>query len=86
MKLFKRIISVMLAAVISVSIVLPSFALDKKCGCGFSPVIYVGPLGCADIVRDAGEENEQRLWKTDTKFLLKNFGKVNGTLLGRNES
>lgn len=71
----------MLAAVISVSIVLPSFAQGKKCGCGFSPVIYVGPLGCADIVRDAGEENEQRLWKTDTKFLLKNFGKVNGTLL-----
>ncbi|MCR5522742.1 MAG: hypothetical protein K6F64_03770 [Clostridia bacterium] len=81
MKYFRGLISAVLAIVICASVSPPSFALESECACGFSPVIYVGPLGCADIVRDAGKDSEQRLWKTDTPFLLKNFGKVSGTLL-----
>lgn len=50
----------------------PAFAAEG-CSCGFSPIIYVGPLGCAQIIRDAGTENEQQLWNIDTDFLLANL-------------
>ena len=66
----------MLCAVILFCSSVPAFAVDGGCNCGFSPVIYVGPLGCTPIVRDAGTENEQQLWKIDTGFLLSNLGDV----------
>lgn len=70
----KKIFSLLMCAVMLLCITSPVFATEK-CGCGFSPVIYVGPLGCTPIVRDAGSENEQQLWKTDTAFLLDNLKK-----------
>ncbi|MBQ4243735.1 MAG: hypothetical protein II702_02370, partial [Clostridia bacterium] len=71
----KKIISLFLCAVLIFCAASPALA-DGGCDCGFSPVIYVGPLGCSSIVRDAGTENEQQLWKIDTKFLLSNLGGV----------
>lgn len=72
----KKFLSLLLAAVMTAMIIVPSFAKSDECDCGFSPVIYVGPLGCADIVRDKGTDSEQKLWKTDTEFLLKNAGEI----------
>lgn len=77
----KKTVSVLLAFLLICLTVVPAFAAeDGKCACGFSPIIYVGPLGCTPIVRDAGTENEQQLWKTDTSFLLANAGKILGTV------
>ncbi len=72
----KKIISLILCAAVLCCAAAPAFADYEECGCGFSPIIYVGPLGCTPIVRDAGEETEQTLWKIDTKFLLSNLGGV----------
>lgn len=68
--------SLVLCAVIICCAAAPAFAENGGCNCGFSPVIYVGPLGCSSIVRDAGTENAQQLWKIDTGFLLSNLGTV----------
>ena len=72
----KKIIALLLCVVFVCGAAVPAFAADGGCTCGFSPIIYVGPLGCTPVVRDAGTANEQVLWKTDTKFLLANLGKV----------
>ena len=72
----KKILSLILCAVILCGAAVPAFASDGGCKCGFSPIIYVGPLGCTSIVRDAGTKDEQVLWKTDTKFLLSNLKAV----------
>lgn len=72
----KKLLSLITCAVIIFCAVLPAFAQSGGCACGFSPVIYVGPLGCTPIVRDAGREDEQTLWKIDTRFLLSNLGAV----------
>lgn len=84
----KKIISAILCLTLLVSSFLPVYAEStRECSCGFNPVIYVGPLGCSDIVRDPGTENEQKLWKTDTGFLLLNLLKnlpclVTGAVFG----
>ena len=72
----KKILSLLLCAVILFGTAIPAAADAGGCSCGFSPIIYVGPLGCTSIVRDAGTDNEQVLWKTDTKFLLSNLKNV----------
>ena len=72
----KKMFSLILCAVIIFSVVVPAFAQSGGCSCGFSPIIYVGPLGCTPIVKDAGSDNEQTLWKVDTQFLLSNLKAV----------
>lgn len=72
----KKILSLVLCAAIICCAAVPASADSGGCNCGFSPIIYVGPLGCSSIVRDAGTSNEQQLWKIDTKFLLSNLGTV----------
>lgn len=66
----KKIISVVLALAMLFCLCIPAFCETEKCDCEFSPIIYVGPLGCTSIVRDAGTDNAQTLWKTDTSYLL----------------
>ena len=72
----KKVISLLLCAALLLGAAVPAFAADGSCGCGFSPIIYVGPLGCASIVRDAGTAQEQTLWNVDTQFLLANLKAV----------
>ena len=72
----KKVISLFLCAVMLCCAAAPAFADEEGCDCGFSPIIYVGPLGCTPVVRDAGTENEQQLWKVDTAFLLANLKAV----------
>lgn len=77
----KKSLSLILAVIMLLSSCGFALAADSgKCDCGFSPVIYVGPLGCTPIVRDAGAETEQQLWKTDAGFLLSNAGDILGTV------
>ncbi|MBQ3087692.1 MAG: hypothetical protein IJC45_10165 [Clostridia bacterium] len=68
----KKLISILMSALMLFGVMAPCAAATEKseCDCGFNPVIYVGALGCSDIVRDAGTENEQTLWKIDTGYLL----------------
>lgn len=72
----KKVLSLLVCAVILCCAAAPAYAEKEGCGCGFSPIVYVGPLGCTPIVRDAGAENEQQLWKVDTAFLLANLKDV----------
>ncbi len=73
----KKVLSLLLVCILTLCLFTPAYAgFDKKCDCGFSPIIYVGPLGCTSIVRDAGKSNEQQLWKIDTGFLIKNAAKI----------
>lgn len=78
----KKYLSILLSVLMIFGIMAPCAAAseDVVCDCGFSPVIYVGALGCSDIVRDAGTENEQILWKIDTGYLLSCIGPQLGTL------
>ena len=69
----KKSLSLIVCLLIIFCTVTPAFASGNSCNCCFSPIIYVGPLGCTPIVRDAGTDNEQVLWKVDTKFLLGNL-------------
>ncbi|MCR5150007.1 MAG: hypothetical protein K6B52_02130 [Clostridiales bacterium] len=60
-------------SILLLTAVTPVSAVDGGCDCGFSPIVYVGPLGCARIVRDAGTDNEQQLWPIDSDFLMENL-------------
>lgn len=72
----KKILSVFLSCLLICLLLVPAISAEDKCSCGFSPIIYVGPLGCTSIVRDAGTENEQQLWQADAAFLLNNAKKI----------
>ncbi len=78
----KKYVSILLSVLLLFGIMAPCGAATEKsdCDCGFNPVIYVGALGCSDIVRDAGTENEQKLWKIDTGYLLSCIGQQLPTL------
>ena len=84
----KKVLCPILCLIILSCAAIPAFADHEGCDCGFSPIIYVGPLGCTPVVRDAGTENEQQLWKIDTRFLLSNLRavlpKINKAILLRN--
>ncbi len=78
----KKYLSILLSVLILVGVMAPCAAAadTSECDCGFNPVIYVGALGCSDIVRDAGTENEQKLWQIDTNYLLECIAPQLGTL------
>ena len=84
----KKVLSLILCAVMICCAAVPALAEESGCKCGFSPIIYVGPLGCSPIVRDACAENRQVLWKMDTRFILANLTgvlpEVTKALLTRN--
>ncbi|MBQ7595195.1 MAG: hypothetical protein IJU45_00860 [Clostridia bacterium] len=75
-KVIKKATSLIMCAVIICCAAIPAFADNGGCQCGFSPIIYVGALGCTPIVRDAGTENEQMLWRIDKDFLISNLKDV----------
>lgn len=67
----KKIIAVILSAVIMLSVLAPAAtAVDGKCDCGITPIIYVGPLGNTDIYENYGEENQKTLFRPDTKAII----------------
>lgn len=67
----KKIIAVILSVVMMVSVLAPAAsAVDGKCNCGITPIIYVGPLGNTDIYENPGAENQKTLFRPDTKTII----------------
>ncbi|MBQ8015287.1 MAG: hypothetical protein IJ264_03765, partial [Clostridia bacterium] len=67
----KKIIALILSLVMIFSLLAPAAsAVDGKCNCGITPIIYVGPLGNTDIYENPGAENQKTLFRPDTKTIL----------------
>ncbi len=66
----KKIISVILAVIMLVSVSVPVFAAEKKCDCGFNPVIYVAALGSATIYENYGTEEQRAVFRPETMPLV----------------
>ena len=58
----KKLISVLLAAAIIVSLLAPAGFAADGCSCGVNPTIYVGPLGNTDIYENPGTPEERVLF------------------------
>ncbi len=69
----KKFITLLLALVIACAGVLPCFAADAKCTCGETPIVYVAALGSGAVYRDAGTENEKKLFRPETDDILTDF-------------
>lgn len=72
----KRILALILCLTLALGCTVPAFAQSEVCTCGDAPLIYVGPLGNNDIVRDAGTEDETILFRIPTKTILNLVAKV----------
>lgn len=66
----KKIISVVLSLVMLIGITVPAFSAEKKCDCGFNPVIYVAALGSATVYENPGTEEERALFRPETMPLV----------------
>ncbi len=69
----KKILSVLLAMLITLCGALPCFAAEVSCSCGESPIIYVAALGSGYIFLDAGTENERQLFRPETADIINDF-------------
>lgn len=69
----KKILTVFLAVAILCAGILPCFAVEEKCNCGETPIIYVAALGSGYVFRDAGTENEKQLFRPETDDILSDF-------------
>lgn len=72
----KKLISFAVVFVLLITAVSPAAGAGSGCGCGQSPIVYIAGLGSASLIRDAGTENEQQLWKIDTEFIVKECAKL----------
>lgn len=66
----KRIIAIILSVVMLIGLTVPAFAAEKKCDCGFNPVIYVAALGSATVYENPGTEEERALFRPETMPLI----------------
>ncbi len=57
----KKLLSIILAAVILSLTVVPAFAA-KKCDCGHTPLVVVGGMNGFPLIKDAGTPNELQVW------------------------
>lgn len=69
----KKLLTVIISLTIALGSALPCFAAADKCTCGEAPVIYVAALGSAQVIRDAGTEDETVLFRPETEQALKIF-------------
>lgn len=72
----KRLVSLIIVTVILALAVSPLAIASPSCSCGQSPIIFLSGLGSASLVRDAGTQDEQRLWKIDEAYLVSEFLKL----------
>ena len=72
-KPMKKILSIVLAVIITAIGVLPCFAADGSCTCGQTPIIYVAALGSGSVYLDEGTANEKTLFRPDIAELLPEF-------------
>lgn len=66
----KKVISILLAAVIVFSVCVPAFANDDKCDCGMTPVVYVIGFGDA-LYKNIDTGNRESLFPPETDVILK---------------
>lgn len=71
---YKKCLSILLSlAILMALFVIPTAAIDG-CDCGYLPVVYIGPLGCATIYQDADTEDEQVVFRPDSETIKKLVG------------
>lgn len=78
-KTMKRIMSVILAAVMLFGCASAAFAV-YGCDCGTSPLIVVSGMAAWPLVQDEGTENEKQVFAPDTESILKLVGEIAGPL------
>lgn len=78
-KTIKRILSVILAAVMLLGCASAAFAV-YDCNCGTSPLIVVSGMAAWPLVQDEGTENEKQVFAPDTESILKLVGEIAGPL------
>lgn len=78
-KTIKRILSVILAAVMLFGCASAAFAV-YGCDCGTSPLIVVSGMAAWPLVQDEGTENEKQVFAPDTESILKLVGEIAGPL------
>lgn len=78
-KTIKRIMSVILAAVMLFGCASAAFAV-YGCNCGTSPLIVVSGMAAWPLVQDKGTENEKQVFAPDTESILKLVGEIAGPL------
>lgn len=78
-KTVKRIMSVVLAAVMLLGCASAAFAA-YGCDCGTSPLIVVSGMAAWPLVQDEGTENEKQVFPPDTEEILKLVGEIAGPL------
>ncbi|HZK21559.1 MAG TPA: hypothetical protein VFC76_04690 [Oscillospiraceae bacterium] len=72
----KKLVSFVIVTAILALSVSPLALAFPSCSCGQSPIIFLSGLGSAPLTRDAGTDNEQRLWKIDETYLISEFAKL----------
>lgn len=68
--IMKKVLSVILAIIITSLTCLPALAVGEKCNCGEPPIIYVAALGSGTLTLDAGTENERVLFRPDMGYVI----------------
>lgn len=67
----KKILCIALSLIMALSLLIPAFAAEKKCDCGFNPVIYVAALGSATVYENYGTDSQKALFRPETEPLIK---------------
>ncbi len=75
-KLAKSALSVILVLTMVFTLASVAFAENSKCTCGEEPVIYVAALGSAALYKDAGTENETKVFRPETDAYVKMVGSL----------
>lgn len=66
----KKVISIILAAVLIFTVCVPAFANDDKCDCGITPVVYVVGFGDA-LYKDIDTDNPKSLFPPEGDVIAK---------------
>ena len=69
----RKILSLILAVIITAVGIVPCFAAEEECNCGEPPIIYVAALGSGYVYLDKGTENEKTLFRPETSDILSDF-------------
>ena len=66
----KKLLSLVLAVIMTAMVAVPGFAAADKCTCGETPSVYVAALGSGSVILDEGTENERTLFRPETGDIL----------------
>ncbi|MBP9988220.1 MAG: hypothetical protein KBT46_01850 [Ruminococcus sp.] len=69
----KKVMSILICVILIIGTTVPCFAKDEQCTCGEPPIIYVAALGSGAVIRDEGTDAETKLFRPETKDVIKQF-------------